>query len=97
MTVIEDKRIQVAHIEFKNQWDLMIKDVKPEDDGVYECQISTTDRTVRRIITLNVVGRKTQFLVDVNINVRVSSETCKNDCFLCMPSTIVSIEIFLKN
>lgn len=56
MTVIDDKRIQVSHVAHKNQWDLMIKDVKPEDDGVYECQISTKDRTVRRLVTLHVVG-----------------------------------------
>ncbi|KAL4233244.1 hypothetical protein ACF0H5_007928 [Mactra antiquata] len=66
MTVIEDKRIQVAHIEFKNQWDLTIKDVRPEDDGVYECQISSKDRTVRRIITLNVVERKVE-IPEINI------------------------------
>ncbi|KAH3833734.1 hypothetical protein DPMN_107049 [Dreissena polymorpha] len=55
LTVVADKRFQVGHIDFKSHWDLMIKNVKLEDDGVYECQISSKDRTVRRLITLNVV------------------------------------------
>ncbi|KAH3833735.1 hypothetical protein DPMN_107050 [Dreissena polymorpha] len=55
LTVVADKRFHVGHIDFKSHWDLMIKNVKLEDDGVYECQISSKDRTVRRLITLNVV------------------------------------------
>lgn len=66
MTVIDDKRIQVAHVDYKNQWDLLIKDVKLGDRGVYECQISSKDRTVRRIITLNVIEPKVE-IPEINI------------------------------
>lgn len=55
LTIIADKRMQVVHVSFKNQWDLMIKNVTLEDEGVYECQIASTDRTVRRLVTLNVI------------------------------------------
>lgn len=66
MTVIDDPRIQVAHVDYKGQWDLLIKDVKAEDEGVYECQVSSKDRTIRRIITLNVI--EPQILIpEINI------------------------------
>ncbi|WAR00189.1 LRIG1-like protein [Mya arenaria] len=55
LTVVADKRLQVAHVDFKPKWDLLIKDVKTKDAGDYECQIASKDRTVRRRITLNVV------------------------------------------
>ncbi|XP_045195712.1 zwei Ig domain protein zig-8-like isoform X3 [Mercenaria mercenaria] len=66
MTVIDDKRLQVSHVVHKNQWDLMIKDVKLEDDGIYECQISSKDRTVRRLVTLHVVEPKVE-IPEINI------------------------------
>lgn len=66
LTVIDDKRIQVSHVAHKGQWDLMIKDVKLEDDGIYECQIATKDRTVRRLVTLHVIEPKVE-LPEINI------------------------------
>ncbi|XP_060571495.1 zwei Ig domain protein zig-8-like isoform X3 [Ruditapes philippinarum] len=66
MTVIDDKRVRVSHVVHKNQWDLMIKDVKLEDDGVYECQISSKDRTVRRLVTLHVFEPKVE-IPEINI------------------------------
>ena len=57
MTVVEDDRFQVGHVDYKSQWDLMIKNVQPEDEGIYECQVASRDRTMRRLITLTVLGK----------------------------------------
>ncbi|XP_052230704.1 lachesin-like isoform X2 [Dreissena polymorpha] len=55
MTVVADERIQIGHVDFKNQWDLMIKNVQPEDEGVYECQVASTNKYMRRMVTLTVI------------------------------------------
>ncbi|KAL3867229.1 hypothetical protein ACJMK2_044445 [Sinanodonta woodiana] len=54
LTYIADDRFQVNHIPYKDQWNLLIKNVQLEDEGTYECQVSSTDRTIRRLITLTV-------------------------------------------
>lgn len=56
MTVIADDRIQVSHVDYKNQWDLMIKNVQPEDEGVYECQVASRDKNFRKLVSLTVLG-----------------------------------------
>ena len=56
MTVTADDRVQVGHVDYKSQWDLMIKNVQPEDEGVYECQVASRDRTMRRLVSLTVLG-----------------------------------------
>ncbi|KAH3774748.1 hypothetical protein DPMN_176140 [Dreissena polymorpha] len=60
MTVVADDRIQIGHVDFKNQWDLMIKNVKPEDEGVYVCQVASTNRNIRRMISLTVIDSITE-------------------------------------
>ena len=57
MTVASDDRLQVGHVGYKSQWDLMIKNVQPEDEGVYECQIPSRDKTMRRQVALTVLGK----------------------------------------
>lgn len=57
MIVVADNRLQIGHVQFKNQWDLMIKNVQPDDAGVYECQVASTDKTIRRLVQLTVIGR----------------------------------------
>ncbi|KAK3596480.1 hypothetical protein CHS0354_032685 [Potamilus streckersoni] len=54
MTYIADDRFQVNHVPYKDQWNLLIKNVQLEDEGIYECQVSSTDRAIRRLITLKV-------------------------------------------
>ena len=56
MTVVADDRLQVGHVDYKSQWDLMIKNVQPDDEGIYECQVASTDRTMRRLVSLTVLG-----------------------------------------
>ncbi|KAH3774769.1 hypothetical protein DPMN_176162 [Dreissena polymorpha] len=58
MTVVADERIQIGHVDFKNQWDLMIKNVQPEDEGVYECQVASTNKHIRRMISLTVIDSR---------------------------------------
>lgn len=55
MTVVADDRLQVGHVEYKNQWDLMIKNVQPDDEGVYECQVASRDKTIRKLVQLTVI------------------------------------------
>ncbi|KAL4228243.1 hypothetical protein ACF0H5_013676 [Mactra antiquata] len=55
MTLVADDRFQISHEQYKNQWDLMIKNVKPEDAGVYECQVASRDKTARKLVQLTVV------------------------------------------
>ena len=56
LTITSDRRISVVHVPYKNQWDLMIKNVQAEDEGMYECQISSKNRSLRRLVALNVIG-----------------------------------------
>lgn len=52
-----DPRFQSKHIPWKNQWNLGIKNVQPQDSGVYECQVSTR-QVMRRNVTLVVIDEK---------------------------------------
>ncbi|KAK3601477.1 hypothetical protein CHS0354_033612 [Potamilus streckersoni] len=54
MTYIPDDRFLVNHVPYKHQWNLFIKNVQPEDKGIYECQVSSKNRTLRRLISLEV-------------------------------------------
>ncbi|KAH3774787.1 hypothetical protein DPMN_176180 [Dreissena polymorpha] len=56
MTVVADDRIQIGHVDFKYQWDLMIKNVQPEDEGMYECQVASTNKNMRIMFSLTVIG-----------------------------------------
>ncbi|KAK3596482.1 hypothetical protein CHS0354_032687 [Potamilus streckersoni] len=54
LTFAPDDRFQVKNVPHKDQWNLIIKNVKKEDEGEYECQISTTDRSLRQSVYLKV-------------------------------------------
>ena len=58
MTVIGDERIQIGHVDYLNQWDLMIKNVQPEDEGIYECQVASRIIAFRKLVALTVLGMK---------------------------------------
>ncbi|KAK6180561.1 hypothetical protein SNE40_012693 [Patella caerulea] len=53
-TYVSDDRIRVLHEKYSMEWSLHIRDVTFEDEGVYECQISSKSRSVRRLIMLRV-------------------------------------------
>ncbi|XP_071091286.1 lachesin-like isoform X2 [Haliotis cracherodii] len=52
MTFVEDDRISVEHPPSTGQWNLMIKRVEIEDAGVYECQVASTARHLRKHVLL---------------------------------------------
>ncbi|KAL3867227.1 hypothetical protein ACJMK2_044443, partial [Sinanodonta woodiana] len=54
LTYAPDDRIQVKNVPHKDQWNLIIKNVKTEDEGEYVCQISTTDRSLRQSVFLEI-------------------------------------------
>jgi len=56
MIVVQDPRFQISHVSYKNQWDLMIRNVQYEDEAQYECQVSSTDKTLRQVVALTVIG-----------------------------------------
>ncbi|XP_045216852.2 lachesin-like isoform X2 [Mercenaria mercenaria] len=51
-----DTRFEVAHTEDSTDWNLMISNVSTADSGAYECQISSTNRDLRKEVYLNVKG-----------------------------------------
>lgn len=54
---LELDRFYLNHVPHRDEWNLLIKNVQPFDAGVYECQISSKKKTMRRNITLNVIGK----------------------------------------
>lgn len=58
-----DDRISLRRIEQNDEWNLIIKDVQPSDDGVYECAISSRKK-YRTHVVLRVIGNySTCFLI----------------------------------
>lgn len=49
-----DTRISVDHNQRTNEWSLVIQDVRPLDEGIYQCQISTKNEHDTYDIRLNV-------------------------------------------
>ena len=56
LTLIDDDRYEVAHIEESPDWNLMISNVTTHETGSYECQVSAVDRELRKKVYLTVRG-----------------------------------------
>ena len=56
MTFVDDPRFEVAHIDESDDWNLMISNVTTVDTGAYKCQISATDRELRKEVYSHVKG-----------------------------------------
>lgn len=54
--ITSDPRFEVAHIADSPDWNLMISNLSTADAGAYECQISSTDKNLRKEVYLNVKG-----------------------------------------
>ncbi|XP_062566284.1 cell adhesion molecule 2-like isoform X1 [Saccostrea cucullata] len=53
-TYFGDSRFQTHNVIHKDQWNLHIRNVSLEDEGRYECQVSTKARDIRRSFYLTV-------------------------------------------
>lgn len=53
-TYFGDSRFQTQNVLHKDQWNLHIRNVSLDDQGRYECQVSTKARDIRRSFYLNV-------------------------------------------
>ncbi|XP_059158363.1 hemicentin-2-like isoform X3 [Physella acuta] len=53
-TFVVDGRINVEHTPMEANWHLIIKQVRLDDAGEYECQISSVDRNLRKPVHLTV-------------------------------------------
>lgn len=49
-----DSRISISHDSSRNNWDLIIKNVKFDDSGEYECQVPSTNKNIRQHIFLRI-------------------------------------------
>ncbi|XP_061720687.1 lachesin-like isoform X2 [Cydia pomonella] len=50
-----DERFQVLHSEGSDDWTLQIKFVQKRDNGTYECQVSTAQGPLSRLVALHVL------------------------------------------
>lgn len=65
-TYIADDRILIEHARHLQNWGLVIKHVKPEDEGLYECQVSTHP-TTSIFIQLKVTGWSNKYFHIIHI------------------------------
>ena len=64
-TFVSDTRISVDYNQRQNEWSLIIQDVRPDDEGVYHCQISTRhEHQLSYDIKLNV---DSEYTINVSI------------------------------
>jgi len=55
-TFINDNRFQARRIEASETWTLQIRSVQMDDAGEYECQVSSNEPKISRIVILHPVG-----------------------------------------
>ncbi|CAG5128408.1 unnamed protein product, partial [Candidula unifasciata] len=72
-TFVDDDRVSVEHVPLGPDWHLIIKQVRLDDEGAYECQISSTDRDLRRYVYLTV-----KQLIPPQINITGTTYVEKN-------------------
>lgn len=56
-TFINDGRFQAHKIAASDTWTLQIRAVQPGDAGDYECQVSSNEPKISRIVHLRPVGK----------------------------------------
>ncbi|XP_035824326.1 fibroblast growth factor receptor 4 isoform X2 [Aplysia californica] len=68
-TFVDDERISLQHVPLTPHWHLVIKNVRLDDAGQYECQISSKDRDLRRYVQLSVKPGKINHEAQAEINI----------------------------
>ncbi|XP_067667725.1 leucine-rich repeats and immunoglobulin-like domains protein 1 isoform X1 [Haliotis asinina] len=53
-TFVDDKRVMIEHTPLHQNWNLLIKRVRVDDEGMYECQVSSQARHLRHHVYLTV-------------------------------------------
>ena len=57
VTNTKDRRIHAVHVPESDRWGLKIEEATLEDDGGYECQVTTDVKTIK-LVYLKVLGKK---------------------------------------
>lgn len=85
---VPDSRLRVSYIEYRGEWNLYINNVSHSDAGLYECQVSTQMRDMRKYILLNVK--------DSPITTTTKEYYKKDDVIISGPVTVdVGNELFV--
>lgn len=64
----QDSRISIRRVVKQNEWNLVIKDVRPADAGVYECAVSSREK-IKRLVLLRVTGKYKVLILIINKNI----------------------------
>ena len=58
-TFVADGRVSVDYVQRGGEWNLIIRDIRPLDDGIYQCHINTKDDQHNyHTVYLQVKGRR---------------------------------------
>ncbi|XP_070204912.1 opioid-binding protein/cell adhesion molecule-like isoform X2 [Littorina saxatilis] len=49
---VDDTRVMVEHTPLGKDWHLLIRQVRLDDEGQYECQVASMDKALRRYVNL---------------------------------------------
>ncbi|XP_055878105.1 obscurin-like isoform X1 [Biomphalaria glabrata] len=83
-TFVDDERISVQHIPLQPNWTLLIKQVRLDDAGEYECQVASTDRQLRRSVFLTVKpGKRQKIKSDIKITGKTYVEKGQKIKLIC--------------
>ncbi|XP_046354793.2 kin of IRRE-like protein 2 isoform X1 [Haliotis rufescens] len=58
-TFVDDKRVIIEHTPLHRNWNLLIKRIQLDDEGMYECQVSSKARHLRHHVYLTVLPSET--------------------------------------
>ncbi|KAK3610224.1 hypothetical protein CHS0354_022276 [Potamilus streckersoni] len=76
MTYGPDDRFQVQSGLGKEDWNLLIKNIQPSDAGIYECQVSSKEKRIRRLVYVKVLEKQQK---DEEIKIVGTSKVEKGD------------------
>lgn len=79
MKFSEDPRLTVRHDRDRRIWTLEIADVRLQDADLYECQISSHQRHLRKIMTLSVTARPHDSIGPVSSDIHISGSEFVNE------------------
>ncbi|XP_067667724.1 kin of IRRE-like protein 2 isoform X2 [Haliotis asinina] len=71
-TFVDDKRVIIEHTPLHRNWNLLIKQIQLDDEGMYECQVSSKARHLRHHVYLTVLPSETP--IKQKPDIRISGE-----------------------